>query len=112
MVNDAQQPTARPVLVMRPPPRRMIANGRYYTKGNPREGGLASVYRAMDTELDRPVALKVFRKMSGTDDVVEESFRREVQALSDLRHHSIVEIFDSGSIRRRVSTTSLWSGPT
>lgn len=96
MVNDAQQPTARPVLVMRSPARRMIANGRYYTKGSPREGGLASVYRAMDTELDRPVALKVFRKMSGTDDVVEESFRCEVQALSDLRHHSIVEIFDSG----------------
>ena len=96
MAEDSAKPPTRPVLGVKVPPRRVLANGRYYTKGNPREGGLASVYRAVDTEQDRPVALKVFRKMSGTDDVVEESFRREVQALSDLKHHNIVEIFDSG----------------
>ena len=96
MPHDAQQPAARIVLVAKSPTKRIVANGRYHTKGNPREGGLASVYRAFDMDLERHVALKIFRKMSGTDDVVEESFRREVQALSDLKHHNIVEIFDSG----------------
>lgn len=73
-----------------------FANDRYITRGNPRSGGLASVYRAMDMETEVPVALKVFRTGDGTDEVIEESFRREVQALSDLRHPNIVRILDSG----------------
>lgn len=73
-----------------------LADGRYITRGNPRSGGLASVYRALDMETEEPVALKVFRTGDGTDEVIEESFRREVQALSDLRHSNIVRILDSG----------------
>ena len=73
-----------------------FANGRYVTRGNPRSGGIASVYQAMDTDTGNTVALKVFRAGEGSDDVIEESFRREVQALSDLRHPNIVPILDSG----------------
>lgn len=76
--------------------RLFFAGSRYITQGNPRSGGLASVYRAMDMESEQPVALKVFRTGDGTDEVIEESFRREVQALSDLRHPNIVRILDSG----------------
>ncbi len=54
------------------------------------------MYRALDTTNEIYVALKVFRAISGTDDVVEESFRRETQALSDLKHRNIVQILDSG----------------
>ena len=50
----------------------------------------------MDAETGTPVALKVFRATAGTDEVIEESFRREVQALSDLNHDNIVRILDSG----------------
>lgn len=73
-----------------------FADSRYITRGNPRSGGLASVYRAIDMESEQPVALKVFRTGDGTDEVIEESFRREVQALSDLRHPNIVQILASG----------------
>lgn len=76
--------------------KRLLADGRYLLKGEPRSGGIASVYRAFDTQDERHVALKVFRPSGGTDAVVEESYRRETQALSDLKHPNIVQIFDSG----------------
>ncbi|WP_096696907.1 serine/threonine-protein kinase [Polaromonas sp. AER18D-145] len=83
-------------LTLRPGTKRFIAGGRYMTSGEPRRGGIACVYRALDTQNEIYVALKVFRPVSGTDDVVEESFRRETQALSDLKHRNIVQILDSG----------------
>ena len=86
----------REVLTVKPPAKRFIANGRYMLSGNPRRGGIASVFRALDTQEERYVAVKVFRPVSGTDDVVEESFRRETRALSDLKHPNIVQIIDSG----------------
>lgn len=73
-----------------------FANGRYVTRGAPRSGGLASVYQAMDTDTGSMVALKVFRSGDCTDEVIEESFRREVQALSDLKHPNIVRILGAG----------------
>lgn len=73
-----------------------LGDGRYVTRGNPKNGGLASIYRATDIETSSMVALKVFRSEGSTDEVIEESFRREVQALSDLIHPHIVRILDSG----------------
>jgi serine/threonine protein kinase len=70
--------------------------GDIFIKGNPRRGGIASVYRALDSCEERTVAVKVFRASFERDDVVEESFRRETRALSDLRHPNIIEILDSG----------------
>ena len=73
-----------------------VASGRYITRGNPKSGGLSSLYRATDIETSSMVALKIFRGEGGTDEVIEESFRREAQALSDLKHPHIVRILDSG----------------
>jgi serine/threonine protein kinase len=73
-----------------------LSDGRYVTRGNPKSGGLSSVYRATDIETSSMVALKVFRSEGSTDEVIEESFRREAQALSDLKHPHIVRIMDSG----------------
>lgn len=75
---------------------RLVADGRYLISGSARVGGLASVYRAYDTQQEKHVALKIFRPIDGTDHVVEESFRRETLALSDLKNPNIVQIFDSG----------------
>lgn len=75
---------------------RMFSNGRYVTAGAPRSGGIASVYKAFETETGKQVAIKVFRVSNGIDDVVKESFRRETKALSDLKHENIVKILDSG----------------
>lgn len=76
--------------------RLQFSGGRYITRGKPRSGGLASVYRATDVDTGQEVAIKVFRSADSTDEVIEESFRREVQALSDLNHPNIVRIMDSG----------------
>lgn len=74
-----------------------FADGRYVTTSSaPRTGGLSTVYQATDIETTSKVAVKVFRSEGCTDDVIEESFRREVQALSDLSHSHIVRILDSG----------------
>ena len=74
-----------------------FADGRYVTtRRPPRSGGLATVYQATDIETASKIAVKVFRGEERTDDVIEESFRREVQALSDLSHPHIVRILDSG----------------
>jgi len=73
-----------------------IVAGRYLLKGSPRPGGLASVYRALDSVDERVVAVKLFRAQNTRDGIVEESFRRETQALSDLKHSNIVEILDFG----------------
>lgn len=78
-------------------PRHSFADGRYVTSRSvPRSGGLSLVYQATDIETTSKVAVKVFRSEGRTDDVIEESFRREVQALSDLSHPHIVRILDSG----------------
>lgn len=78
-------------------PRQTFANGRYVsTRSAPRSGGLSTVYQATDIETTSRVAVKAFRSEGRTDDVIEESFRREVQALSDLSHPNIVRILDSG----------------
>lgn len=76
--------------------KRLLADGRYLISGAARVGGIASVYRALDTQQEMYVALKIFRPVTGTDPIVEESFRRETLALSDLKHPNIVQIFDSG----------------
>lgn len=78
------------------PKKLQFEDGRYVTRGAPRSGGLASVYCATDTETGETVALKVFRTGDGTDAVIEESYRREVQALMDLKHPNIIRILDSG----------------
>lgn len=77
-------------------PKLVLANDRYVTRGKPRSGGLAQVYCAADTETGDTVAVKVFRATGEPDDIVEESFRREVQALSELKHPGIIRIRDSG----------------
>ncbi len=89
--------TLKDVQARKEAPRLVFAAGRFVTRGAPRAGGLGSVYRATDTDTGDTVALKVLRRSQGASDaVIEESFRREVAALSDLKHESIVRIIDSG----------------
>lgn len=74
---------------------RHFAGGRYVLRGSPRTGGTADVYKARDINTDALVAIKIFRA-GFKDDVIEESFRRETQALSALQHPNIISILDSG----------------
>jgi serine/threonine-protein kinase len=57
---------------------------------------MAQVYRAVDRQLDRPVALKVLFPELSVDKTFVERFRREAQAAANLSHPNIVPVFDWG----------------
>src|SRR5262249_43418850 len=54
------------------------------------EGAMGIVYRAMDRELQRPVALKVMRESLGSLEVAQRRFRREAQTAAGLAHPNVV----------------------
>jgi serine/threonine-protein kinase len=60
------------------------------------EGGVATVWRAWDTVLERPVAVKVLRPELARDAGVVARFRREAHAAAKLNHPHIVQIYDTG----------------
>jgi eukaryotic-like serine/threonine-protein kinase len=73
----------------------MIKN-RYMIVSRLGEGGMADVYLAIDTLLNREVAIKVLRGELSTDAVSLLRFKREANAASTLNHPNIVEIYDVG----------------
>lgn len=76
--------------------------GRYSLHTELGKGGFATVYRAMDSTLEREVALKVL-KPGWTDDAkAVERFMREAKLASRLKHPNIVTIFDVGQAEGRL----------
>jgi len=59
-------------------------------------GGMAVVYRALDTLLNRHVSIKVLRAQFSTDEEFVRRFRREAQAAASLSHPNVVNIYDVG----------------
>jgi len=74
----------------------MIAD-RYIIVRSLGQGGMADVYLAMDTVLDREVALKILRGDLANDPVALLRFQREANAASAINHPNIVEIYDVGA---------------
>ncbi len=60
------------------------------------EGGMANVYLAYDTILDRNVAVKVLRGDLANDEKFVRRFQREALSASSLTHPNIVEVYDVG----------------
>lgn len=60
------------------------------------EGGMANVYLAYDTILDRNVAVKVLRGDLADDEKFVRRFQREALSASSLTHPNIVEVYDVG----------------
>jgi serine/threonine-protein kinase len=60
------------------------------------EGGMATIYRAHDTQLGRDVAVKVLRAEYGRDAAFVARFRQEAQAAAALNHPNVVNVFDFG----------------
>ena len=71
-------------------------NGRYELLEKLGEGGVAIVYRAQDTLLDRVVAVKILRQQLVGDPTFLERFRREAQAAARLSHPNIIGVYDVG----------------
>ena len=76
----------------------MIAN-RYEVFQHIGQGGMADVFLAVDTILNRHVAIKILRSELCTDAVSVLRFEREAQAATALSHPNIVEIYDVGEYK-------------
>jgi len=61
-------------------------------------GGMADVWLAEDTHLQRQVALKVLHGRFAQDREFVERFRREAEAAASLQHPNVVAVFDRGSV--------------
>ena len=71
-------------------------NDRYQIIRTIGEGGMANVYLAYDTILDRNVAVKILRGDLAGDEKFVRRFQREAIAASSLSHPNIVEMYDVG----------------
>lgn len=73
-----------------------LLDGRYRVLERIAEGGMAAVYLALDTRLDREVALKVMRPHLAQDDTFRSRFHREARSAARLSHPGIVAVYDQG----------------
>ena len=74
--------------------------GRYEMEGQLGEGGMGVVYRALDTKLNRPVAIK-FLSNEFADAAARHRFQREARTASSLNHPHILTVYDTGEFEGR-----------
>ncbi|MBH5337946.1 serine/threonine protein kinase [Streptomyces pactum] len=81
------------------PERGAVLGGRYRLLRRIGLGGMGVVHEALDTALDRRVAVKILPTPQDPDDGGPQlaRFRRETQALARIRHPNVVAVHDSGS---------------
>jgi eukaryotic-like serine/threonine-protein kinase len=70
--------------------------GRYQLDKRLGAGGMSTVFMALDTVLERPVAVKLLAEHLADDAAFVARFRREALAAARLQHPNIVQVFDSG----------------
>lgn len=82
----------------RPPSVGQRFAGRYQLEALIGEGGSASVYRALDTELNEPVAIKLFSPATASDlETMVARFKLELSLSRILSHPNIIRLFDLGA---------------
>ncbi|WP_229670321.1 Stk1 family PASTA domain-containing Ser/Thr kinase [Microlunatus endophyticus] len=74
-----------------------VLDRRYQIIERVARGGMATVYRANDTRLDRIVACKVMHVGLGDDEDFTRKFDREARAAARLSHPNVVSVFDQGN---------------
>ncbi|MFI7589451.1 PASTA domain-containing protein [Spongisporangium articulatum] len=76
-----------------------MVDDRYLVESKIADGGMATVYLAVDRRLDREVALKVMHADFGGDEEYASRFVREARSAARLSHPNIVQVFDQGTDR-------------
>src|ERR1700749_534635 len=79
-----------------PLPGRLL-DGRYAVTARIAHGGMATVYLATDTRLDREVALKVMHAELARDEDFVRRFIGEAKSVARLSHQNVVGVFDQGT---------------
>ncbi|MHB8234959.1 MAG: protein kinase domain-containing protein [Solirubrobacteraceae bacterium] len=73
-----------------------LLGGRYRLDAQIGRGGMSTVYRAFDTVLERPVAIKLMHREIASDSDQLERFRREARSVARLSHPHVVTVIDAG----------------
>ncbi len=73
-----------------------LLDGRYQVEAQVAMGGMATVYRATDTRLDRQVALKVMHADLARDEEFVNRFIGEAKSVARLSHPNVVSVYDQG----------------
>jgi serine/threonine-protein kinase len=74
-----------------------LIGGRYRVIAPLGEGGMATIWRAVDEQLDREVALKILRPQFGSDVGFAARFKAEARSAAALNHPNIVPVYDYGT---------------
>jgi eukaryotic-like serine/threonine-protein kinase len=75
-----------------------VVDGRYTVLQRIGSGGMADVWLAEDSHLQRRIALKVLHTRFAQDREFVERFRREAEAAAGLQHPNVVAVFDRGEV--------------
>ena len=73
-----------------------LIDGRYQLLRQAANGGMATIYEALDTRLDRKVAVKIMHAHLAQDEAFVSRFIREAKAAAALTHPNIVAVQDQG----------------
>ncbi|HET7496620.1 MAG TPA: Stk1 family PASTA domain-containing Ser/Thr kinase [Candidatus Limnocylindrales bacterium] len=73
-----------------------ILGGRYRLVGQLGQGGMATIFRAVDIQLGRDVAVKLLRPEYLRDPDFSSRFRQEAQSAASLNHPNVVSVYDYG----------------
>src|SRR6184192_3957688 len=73
-----------------------LLSGRYRLDAQIGTGGMSTVYKAFDTVLERPVAIKLMHREIASHSDQLERFRREARAVAQLNHPHFVTVIDAG----------------
>lgn len=76
----------------------ILIDGRYRVNARLARGGMASVYRALDERLDRPVAVKVMHPHLAESPQFNARFGREARAAARISHPGVVPVYDQGEV--------------
>ncbi len=75
-------------------------NDRYEVRERIGSGGMARVYKAWDTNLERLVAIKILHEHLADDPAFKERFEREAKFIASFNHPNIVQVYDYDVINR------------